>query len=132
MMLLFFLLIYGFGGGCFLIRQKVTNYDVNCLPVGGFKTGFQKDLLNLAYLCESLGLNEVAEYWNQVIKINNYQRMRFAQKVIQKMFNNVSDKIITVFGFAFKKDTGDTRESSAIDVCKILLEEHAIIHVYGW
>ena len=68
---------------------------------------FQKDILNLVYLCEHFGLPEVAAYWNGVIEMNNYQKRRFSQRVISKMFNTVSDKKIAVLGFAFKKDTND-------------------------
>jgi UDPglucose 6-dehydrogenase len=67
---------------------------------------FQKDILNLVYICESMGLDEVAAYWQQVIDMNDYQKLRFAQKIIRTMFNTVSGKKITLFGFAFKKDTG--------------------------
>jgi UDPglucose 6-dehydrogenase len=91
---------------------------------------FQKDILNLVYLCEHFGLPEVAAYWNSVIEMNNYQKRRFAHRVISSMFNTVSDKKIAVLGFAFKKDTNDTRESAAIYVCKDLLEEQANIAIY--
>ena len=91
---------------------------------------FQKDILNLVYLCEHFGLPEVAAYWNGVVEMNDYQKRRFAHRVISKMFNTVSDKKIAVLGFAFKKDTNDTRESAAIYVCKYLLEEHAQIAIY--
>eukprot|EP00823_Brevimastigomonas_motovehiculus_P003008 TRINITY_DN1808_c0_g3_i1.p1 TRINITY_DN1808_c0_g3~~TRINITY_DN1808_c0_g3_i1.p1 ORF type:complete len:487 (-),score=98.06 TRINITY_DN1808_c0_g3_i1:79-1539(-) len=91
---------------------------------------FQKDILNLVYLCESFGLPEVAAYWNQVILMNEYQRKRFTKTMISKMFNTVSDKKIALFGFAFKKDTGDTRESAAIYVTNMLLEERAKVAIY--
>lgn len=91
---------------------------------------FQKDILNLVYLCEHFGLPEVAAYWNGVIEMNDYQKRRFSQCVISRMFNTVSDKKIAVLGFAFKKDTNDTRESAAIYVCKDLLDEHAQIAIY--
>ena len=77
---------------------------------------FQKDILNLVYLCESFGLPEVAAYWNQVIVMNDYQKRRFALKMIEKMFNTIAGKKIAVLGFAFKKDTGDTRETAALYV----------------
>ncbi|PSN57907.1 UDP-glucose 6-dehydrogenase [Blattella germanica] len=77
---------------------------------------FQKDILNLVYICECLNLPEVAAYWQQVIDMNEYQKSRFSAKVIESLFNTVSDKQITILGFAFKKDTGDTRESPAIHV----------------
>ena len=91
---------------------------------------FQKDILNLVYISKSLGLDEVSEYWLQIIKINNYQRERFAKKIMSSLFNTVSDKKITIFGWAFKKDTNDTRESSAIYVADILIENGAQVSVY--
>ena len=91
---------------------------------------FQKDVLNLVYLCEALNLPEVAAYWMQVVTINNYQRERFAHKIVDRLFNTVTGKRITIFGFAFKKDTGDTRESSSIYISKHLLEERAHLVIY--
>ncbi|XP_055378680.1 UDP-glucose 6-dehydrogenase [Condylostylus longicornis] len=91
---------------------------------------FQKDILNLVYICEGLNLPEVAAYWQQVINMNEYQKARFSQKIIECLFNTVSDKRISIFGFAFKKNTGDTRETPAITVCKTLLEEGAKLDVY--
>ena len=70
---------------------------------------FKKDVLNLVYLSEALNLPEVANYWYQVIAINEYQRRRFANRIINCLFNTVTDKKIGLLGFAFKKDTGDTR-----------------------
>ena len=91
---------------------------------------FQKDILNLVYLCEYFGLPEVAEYWNSVIQMNDYQKRRFSQRVLSGLFNTVTDKKIALLGFAFKKDTNDTRESAAIYVGKDLLEEKAHLAVY--
>jgi UDPglucose 6-dehydrogenase len=91
---------------------------------------FQKDILNLVYLCESFGLPEVANYWNQVIKINDWQKSRFVEKIVRTLFNTVSGKRIAILGFAFKKDTNDTRESAAINVCRDLLLERAHIAIY--
>ncbi|RCN30242.1 nucleotide sugar dehydrogenase [Ancylostoma caninum] len=91
---------------------------------------FQKDVLSLVYLCESLNLRKVADYWMGVIEINTWQRRRFSDKIIAELFNTVTDKKIAVFGFAFKKNTGDTRESSAIHIVSHLLEEHACISIY--
>jgi len=91
---------------------------------------FQKDVLNLVYLCEAFSLPEVAEYWRQVVKMNDYQRHRFARKVLHKLFSTVSGKRIAVFGFAFKRDTNDTRESSAIYICRDLLEERAKLAIF--
>lgn len=97
----------GFGGSCFL-----------------------KDILNLCYLAESLHLPEVAEYWRQVIELNNFQRTRFIDTIVSKMFGTVRNKKITIFGYAFKKNTGDTRESPAIHVVGQLLTEGAIVQMY--
>lgn len=91
---------------------------------------FQKDVLNLVYLCESLNLQPVADYWIQVININDWQRRRFAEKIVKSMFDTVTGKRFAILGFAFKKNTGDTRESSAIDVCAHLLEEGALLQLY--
>lgn len=86
---------------------------------------FQKDVLNLVYLSECLKLPEVAAYWYQVIEMNEYQKRRFANRIIECLFHTVTDKRIAVFGFAFKANTGDTRESPAISICRHLLEEGA-------
>ncbi|KAL6983377.1 UDP-glucose 6-dehydrogenase 5 [Sarracenia purpurea var. burkii] len=91
---------------------------------------FQKDILNLVYICECNGLPEVANYWKQVIKVNDYQKNRFVNRVVSSMFNTVSGKKIAILGFAFKKDTGDTRETAAIDVCKGLLGDKAELSIY--
>ncbi|MGH0134253.1 UNVERIFIED_CONTAM: hypothetical protein FKN15_063184 [Acipenser sinensis] len=123
---------------------------------------FQKDVLNLVYLCEALNLPEVARYWQQVIEINDYQRRRFSSRIIgclfntvtdkkiaeqvieindyQRrrfssriigcLFNTVTDKKIALLGFAFKKNTGDTRESSSIYISKYLMDEGACLHIY--
>ena len=80
------------------------------------KKSFQKDILNLVYICESQGLPEVAAYWRQVVTMNDYQKDRFVRRVISSMFNTITNKKLAVLGFAFKKDTGDTRETPAIDV----------------
>ena len=91
---------------------------------------FQKDILNLVYLCEHFGLREVAQYWEQVVVMNDYQKRRFSERIVRTMFNTVSDKKIAIWGFAFKKDTNDTRESAAIHVCRDLLEERARLVIY--
>ncbi len=90
---------------------------------------FKKDILNLVYLCDHYGLHEVAAYWEQVVKMNEYQEDRFVQNVIASMFNTVAGKRIAVFGFAFKADTGDTRESPAIRVVRGLVAERAQVVV---
>lgn len=91
---------------------------------------FQKDILNLVYLCQSAGLHEVAEYWHQVIKINDWQKMRFAREIIRRMHNTVTGKKIAMFGFAFKKDTSDTRETAAVYVGGYLVDDRAKLHIY--
>lgn len=103
----FMFIFIGFGGSC-----------------------FQKDILNLVYICECLNLPEVAAYWQQVIDMNEYQKSRFTGLVIKALFNTVSGKKVTLLGFAFKKNTGDTRESPAIHVAKTLLDEGASINIY--
>ncbi len=86
---------------------------------------FKKDILNLVYLCEGYGLSEVAEYWRQVVRMNEYKERRFVARMLKEMFNTIAGKRIALFGFAFKADTGDTRESPAILVARELLEENA-------
>lgn len=91
---------------------------------------FQKDILNLVYIARSYNLNEVADYWEQVILINEHQKKRFAYKIIQHQHNTVAGKRIALLGWAFKKDTNDTRETPAIAVADILLQEQAMISIY--
>ena len=91
---------------------------------------FQKDILNLVYISKSLGLHQVADYWEQVIIMNNHQRDRFANNIVQTLYNTVSDKKIAFLGWAFKKDTNDTREAAAIYVADKLMDEQAKISVY--
>ena len=88
---------------------------------------FKKDILNLVYLCKSYGLQEVADYWESVVKINEYQKERFVLNMLGSMFNTLAGKRICLFGFAFKAGTGDTRETPAIYVAKRLAEEKAEI-----
>ena len=91
---------------------------------------FQKDILNLVYICKSFGLNEVADYWEQVIIMNDHQKRRFSKNIVQTLYNTVSGKKIAFLGWAFKKDTNDTRESAAIYVADDLINEQATIAVY--
>ena len=91
---------------------------------------FQKDILNLVYLCKFYRLNEVAEYWHQVVKINNYQKNRIAEKVIAQLDKNLERKKILLLGWAFKANTNDSRESPAIQIGKKLYEAGAILHIY--
>lgn len=91
---------------------------------------FQKDLLNLVYLCEHYHLDQAAAYWQGVLEVNDWQKHRFVKRMISAMFNTLSEKRIAVLGFAFKKDTNDTRESPAAHVCRALIEEQACLAVY--
>ncbi|MBW1898938.1 MAG: nucleotide sugar dehydrogenase [Deltaproteobacteria bacterium] len=86
---------------------------------------FKKDILNLVYLCRNYGIHEVADYWESVVLINEYQKKRFVLNMLKVMFNTLADKKICLMGFAFKADTGDTRETPALYVAKELLEENA-------
>ncbi|MBC7440308.1 MAG: nucleotide sugar dehydrogenase, partial [Flavobacterium sp.] len=91
---------------------------------------FQKDILNLVYIAKSYGLNEVADYWEQVIIMNDHQKSRFSKKIVSTLYNTVSDKKIAFLGWAFKKDTNDTRESAAIYVADQLINEQAKISIF--
>jgi UDPglucose 6-dehydrogenase len=91
---------------------------------------FQKDILNLVYIAKSYGLHEVADYWEQVIIMNDHQKRRFSNKIVQTLYNTVADKKIALLGWAFKKDTNDTRESAAIYVADDLINEEARLTVY--
>ncbi|CAE6412652.1 unnamed protein product [Rhizoctonia solani] len=91
---------------------------------------FQKDILNLVYLSESLHLPEVAAYWRQVVEMNDHQKRRFSKRVVDTLFNTITGKRIAVLGFAFKADTGDTRESAAITLITDFLQENAFVNVY--
>ncbi|MCQ2388462.1 MAG: nucleotide sugar dehydrogenase [Kiritimatiellae bacterium] len=86
---------------------------------------FKKDVLNLVYLCETFGLHTAAEYWMGVVKMNEHQQQRIVSRLFSEMFNTLANKRIAIFGFAFKANTGDTRETPAATVCELLAEEHA-------
>ncbi|KAK2918989.1 hypothetical protein Q8A73_003360 [Channa argus] len=109
--------------------QRIGNKFLKA-SVGFGGSCFQKDVLNLVYLCEALNLPEVASYWQQVIDMNEYQRRRFACRIIDCLFNTVTGKKIALLGFSFKKDTGDTRESSSIYISKYLMDEGAKLFIY--
>jgi len=98
--------------------------------VGWGGSCFKKDLLGLIYLCDTCHLSEVANYWRQVITMNEYQKERFGRRIVTQMYGTVNRKKIILLGYAFKKDTGDTRESAAIDLCRFLTAEKANLHVY--
>ena len=85
---------------------------------------FKKDVLNLVYLCESAGLHTAAEYWTGVIRMNDHQQERIVSRLFREMFNTLANKRVALFGFAFKADTGDTRETPADAVARLLAEEH--------
>jgi UDPglucose 6-dehydrogenase len=104
--------------------SRLGNKFLNA-SVGFGGSCFKKDILNLVYLCQYYGLEDVAEYWKGVVKINEYQKERFVLNMLNAMFNTLAGKKICLFGFAFKADTGDTRESPAIFISKRLMEEKA-------
>ena len=106
------------------LDSRIGNKFLNA-SVGFGGSCFKKDILNLVYLCRRYGLKEVADYWENVVKINDYQRERFVITILEAMFNTLAGKKICLFGFAFKADTGDTRESPAIFIAKKLVEEKA-------
>lgn len=91
---------------------------------------FKKDILNLVYLCEYYGLSEVSDYWHSVIKINDYQKSRFSKRVIHHLNGTVNKKQISILGWAFKKNTNDSRESASIDVAVQFLTEGAFVNIY--
>jgi len=91
---------------------------------------FKKDILNLVYICNHYGLKEVANYWEKVIDINNWQQNRIVSIIVNKLYGTISDKKIAILGFAFKANTNDTRESPAINICKKLLEEGCNLNIY--
>jgi len=102
--------------------SRIGNRFLNA-SVGFGGSCFKKDILNLVYLCNHYGLNKVADYWESVIAINDYQKERFVINMLSAMFNTLAGKKICLFGFAFKANTGDTRESPAVFIAKRLLEE---------
>ena len=91
---------------------------------------FQKDILNLVYLCRHFGLPEVADYWESVVALNTWRQHRISKLVVEKLFGTVTGKRLTVLGFAFKADTNDTREAPAIRICRDLLEEGAQLAIH--
>jgi len=106
------------------LDNRIGKYFLRA-SVGFGGSCFKKDILNLVYLCEHYGLPEVAAYWEQVVKMNEFQEIRFARNMVGSMFNTVAGKRIALFGAAFKANTNDTRESPALEVCRALLEERA-------
>jgi UDPglucose 6-dehydrogenase len=104
--------------------NRIGNKFLNA-SVGFGGSCFKKDILNLVYLCRNYGLNEVADYWESVVRINEYQKNRFVLNMMTAMFNTLAGKRVCLFGFAFKANTGDTRESPAIFIARRLIEEKA-------
>lgn len=109
--------------------KRIGNKFLNA-SVGFGGSCFQKDILNLVYLCQTYGLHECANYWKAVVEMNEYQKSRFAHTIVRTMFNTVTGKRIALFGFAFKKDTGDTRETPAALIVTKMLAEGALVQVY--
>ena len=93
---------------------------------------FKKDILNLVYLAKYFGLDEVADFWRNVVKINSWQQRRIYEVIVQKLFGNVADKKIAILGFAFKENTNDTREAPSIEICKNLLNEGAYLSIHDF
>jgi UDPglucose 6-dehydrogenase len=104
--------------------SRIGNKFLNA-SVGFGGSCFKKDILNLVYLCGHYGLHEVGDYWEKVVKLNEYQKERFVLNMLGSMFNTLSGKKISLFGFAFKANTGDTRESPALCISKRLVNEQA-------
>jgi UDPglucose 6-dehydrogenase len=110
------------------IDSRIGNRFLNA-SVGFGGSCFKKDILNLVYICESYGLNEVARYWESVLVMNEFQEGRFVRAMIRAMFNTIVGKRIALFGFAFKANTSDTRESPAIYIARKLFEEKALVAI---
>lgn len=114
----------GFGGRYVQIKfSMLLKADKGC-------SCFQKDIFNIVYLSESLHLYEVADYWRTILNMNEYQKQRFTKRIITCLFHNLTDKKIAVLGFAFKKDTSDTRESPAITLVRNFVAERAQVAIY--
>ncbi|CAH8538023.1 unnamed protein product [Schistosoma intercalatum] len=109
--------------------HRIGPYFLNAsLGFGG--SCFRKDILSLMYISETLNLPEVASYWYSVLQMNNYQINRFTRNVIEKLHNTLKGKRIAIFGFTFKADTYDTRDSPVIPLCNQLLQEQAELAIY--
>ena len=109
--------------------SRIGEHFLNAGPGFGGSC-FKKDISNLIYICNHYGLNEVAKYWEQVIKINSWQQERISRIIVDKLFGTISGKTLTILGFAFKPNTNDTRESPAISICQSLLEEGCTLSIY--
>ncbi len=111
------------------LDSRIGNKFLNAGPGFGGSC-FKKDILNLVYLCRYFDLDEVANYWEQIVQINNWQQTRIYEKIVEKLFRNLSGKRIAILGFAFKANTNDTRESPAIQIASNLLEEGSILQIH--
>ena len=109
--------------------KRIGNKFLNAGPGFGGSC-FKKDILNLVYICNHYGLYEVAAYWKNVIEINNWQAKRISRLIVEKLFGTISGKKIAILGFSFKANTNDSRESPAINICKDLIEEGALLQIY--
>lgn len=109
--------------------ERIGKYFLNS-SVGFGGSCFQKDILDLVYLCDYHNLPEVSRYWRSVIEINELQKKRFSENIIHALYDSIKNKHIAIFGFSFKKNSGDTRESPSISVCNYLIKEGAILHIY--
>ena len=109
--------------------KRIGSHFLNVSPGFGGSC-FQKDILNLVYLCRNYGLHEVANYWEEVVRINDYQKSRFSKKVMEYFDNKIINKRVSILGWSFKKNTNDSRESASIYICRDLLIKGAIIHIY--
>ncbi len=111
------------------LDKRLGKYFLNAGPGFGGSC-FKKDILNLIYICDFYGLKEVSEYWAKVLEINDWQQKRIVTTIVQKLFGTIHGKKLAIFGFAFKANTNDTRESPAINICKRLLEEGSCLSIY--
>ena len=109
--------------------KRIGKYFLSSGPGFGGSC-FQKDLLNLIYIAKSYGLNQVADYWQAVLNLNHWQKNRISELIVKNLFGTVSGKKLAIFGFAFKANTNDTRESPSILICKNLIIEGAILSIY--
>ena len=91
---------------------------------------FKKDILNLVYLSRYFGLDQVADFWEGVVKLNNWHQHRISSLIVKKLFGTVTGKKVCILGFSFKANTNDTRESAAINICKDLLQEGALLFIH--
>ena len=109
--------------------RRIGKYFLNPSPGFGGSC-FKKDILNLIYICNHFGLNEVSNYWQKVVDINNWQKKRITNLIVEKLFGTITGKKIAILGFSFKANTNDTRESPAIYICKELIEEGGNLFIY--